>query len=107
MLRMRVCIRRDEQHAQIVDAEMVVDDARCDDLAICANFRFDDALDALGAGVGFDREVSIVDADERVGLDPPRGAGDRWDGDAKRLRKCLRALGRFVDDLDMIAEATA
>jgi hypothetical protein len=36
-------VGRDEEHAQIVDAEMIVDHTRCDDLTIGADFRFDDA----------------------------------------------------------------
>ena len=51
-------------------------------------------------------KYAIVDADERVRLDPFGRAGDRRHEDAQRLRKRLRALGRVFDDLDVVAEAT-
>ena len=49
-----------EEHPEIVDAEIFVDDARCDYLAIREDFRDDDRLDALGAFVRFEREVAAI-----------------------------------------------
>lgn len=98
-------VRGDEEHAEIVDAEVIVDHPRCNDLAIGADFRFDHALDAFGAGVGFDREELIVDAEERIRLDPFQRVRDRRHEDAQRLGKSLRTLGRVLDDVDVIAEA--
>ena len=53
--------RRREENAEVVDAEIVVDDAGGDDLAIGENLLDDDRLDALGASVGFKREDAAVD----------------------------------------------
>ena len=43
--------------------------------------------------------------EERVRLDPFWRAGDRRHEDAQRFGKSLRALGRVLDDVDVIAEA--
>jgi hypothetical protein len=70
-------IRRDEQHEEIVDAEIAVDRCRSDDLAAGSDLRLHDGLDALGADVGLERKASLADSEERVRLDPSRRVGDR------------------------------
>ena len=82
---------------------MVVNHPRCDDLTIGADFWFDDAFDALGTGVSFNREISIVDADERVGLDPFGAPGIGGTGRAAAWETRVRS-GGISDNLDVVAE---
>ena len=84
-------VRRHEQHGEIVDAEMVVDCAGGDDLAISSDLRLDDGLDALGAHVGLLCEVALADGEQRVRFDPSRCVRNRRHGDIQRIGEGLRA----------------
>jgi len=53
--------RRREENAEVVDAEIGVDDAGGDELAVGENLLDDDRFYALGASVGFKREDAAVD----------------------------------------------
>lgn len=60
---------RSKKHAKIVDAEMFVDDAGGDDLAISEDFRHDHSLDAFGGLVGFEGVIAAADREQGIWFD--------------------------------------
>lgn len=96
--------RGDKEHVEIIDAEMVVDRARGDDLAIGSDLWLDDGLDALGAHVGLKREVALTDREQGIRLDPTWRIRDDRHRHAKRVWEGPRAGRRRADYIDVIAK---
>jgi hypothetical protein len=72
------------QDPQIVDAEILVDDSGCDDLAVRENFLYECRLDRLGAAIGLEHEDVAMKRKHSIGFDVGSPAV-KFDGNFQRM----------------------